>query len=200
MNIKYKEITEYYVEVMKNISNIIYSTQNTYNKSSEEWNAIESSYLEWYGSKEKAYYRIIEILDMQEYYKDEDFQYWALEKFSEARHRIESYLENATGLLDFSDVEYKEYDDIVMKYYQPIRLSKDEDVQNMREESFDKYNSINHRKIMINLGLVRDVYEVKEAIISSKDLSSDKKREQLDIVIKILDLCEHLDGYDISEI
>lgn len=197
-NIDYKEITEYYVNIMSEISSIIYNTEQKYDKDSEEYKAIESSYLRWYGSKEKAYYRIIGILDLPEYYDEEDFQYFALEKFSEARHRIQNYLEDATSLLDFSEIEYEKYDDLVMDYYQPIRLSNDRNVQESRQHSFSKYHSIVHRKTMINLGLVEDISTIRESIDHSVDLTSQEKREQKDILESIFALAKQLNGYDES--
>lgn len=195
-DIPYTEIVEYYLKSINDISNIIYHTQKQYDKNTEEWQAIESSYLSWYGSKEKAYYRIKEILDMKEYYVEEDFQYWALEKCSDARHRIQHYLDDATSLLDFSTVEYTKYDDIVMDYYQPIRLNFEGEFSRERSQAFEKYSSISHRKTMINLGLVYEIDSVRESIDHSKDLTSTEKRQQKNILDKILKLVKQLKGYD----
>jgi hypothetical protein len=196
MNLDYEAMTEYYVDIIRNISDIIYNTKQKYEKDSEEYTEIESSYLEWYASKEKAYYRIIRILDMKEYYTNDDFQYWALEKCSEARHRIQRYIEDATKLLDFTNINYTKYDSIVMDYFQPIRLNFDEECEKKKRKEYNKYDSIQYRKTIINNGLVFELENVKEAIQDSKDLSENEKKEQYLILNNIMELTKKLKGYD----
>lgn len=192
----YEAMTEYYLNVIHEISQIIYNTKQEYGEDTDEYKEIDNSYLyEWYTSKEKASYRLSPILDMKDYYTNDDFQYYALEKCSEARHRIQSYLEKATPLLDFKNIDYKRYDSIVMDYYQPLRLSDDETIQKNRNQSFYKYDKIEYRRCMINLGLIEEIKTVKNAIKDSQDLTPQEKEHEYQILKQIQDLTQQLNGY-----
>lgn len=193
--IDYEKITKDYMSIINMISKIIHDTQRRYSKGSEEYNIIESDFLDWYGSSDKAYYRISDILDMSDFFDEEDFQYFALEKLSDARHRIESYIKRSSDLLDFNSINYKVYDDIVMDYYQPIRLSDDKDVRRRSQDSFKKYNGIIHRRIMINFGLLREIESVKESFVESKDLSDSEIEDNLTILNNIYLFATKLNGY-----
>ena len=194
MMIDYQEITEYYIKLIKDINHILYTTEKNCDNP-EDKKKINDDYLKWYGSSDKAYYRIINILDMKDYYCEDDFMYYALEKLSDARHRIESYINDANPLLDFKDIDYKLYDVVVMDYYQPIRLSDDKEVRYNKEVSFSKYNSISHRRVMINLGLIEEIESVKDSFRDSKDLTLDEKYDNIKILDEMKDLAVQLNGY-----
>ena len=195
MNIDYKEITEYYKNIISEISTVIYNTKKKYEKNSNELEEIESDYLSWYSSSDKAYYRIIDVLDLDDYYDEPDFQYWALEKFSDARHRISSYIERSSDLLDFNGIDYKKYDDIVIDYYKPIRLTDDEKLQETKEKGWDKYQSISHLRVIVNLGLIDDIKDIKRYINETEYLSEDVKMENNNVLDEMLCLSKKLLGY-----
>ena len=65
-----------------------------------------------------------DIDEMKNYFKDDNFFYFAMNNLSSARHRISSYLKNTS--LKFEDnsiYDYKKFDDIIIDYFQPIRLN-----------------------------------------------------------------------------
>lgn len=64
---------------------------------------------------------------MSDYYGEEDFEYFGLEHLSDARYRIEQYLEESNNLFVNDEIvqNYTYYDDIIVDYYKPIRLNKD---------------------------------------------------------------------------
>ena len=188
-------MTDYYVGILKDISNIIYKTKQEYEKGSDEWQEIYSDDLDWYASKEKAYYRLIEIYDMEDFYNEEDFQYWALEKFSEARHRISNYIKRSSSLLNFNNIDYKKYDDIVIDYYQPIRLTSDGEILKVKEYSWGKYRSISYLRTIVNLGLLKDIEDIREHIAETRFLSEDEKERNLKVLDDMFELSKNIIGY-----
>lgn len=96
----------------------------------------ESEYLSAYGYLERAEWRLSEVDVMSDFYSEPDFFYFGMNNLSSARHRIQHYLENTNWTI-FDDLEYQEYDSLVMDYYQPIRLGK---------PGWEKYYNESHDK------------------------------------------------------
>ena len=132
---------------------------------------------------------------MEDFYNEEDFQYWALEKFSEARHRISNYIKRSSSLLNFNNIDYKKYDDIVIDYYQPIRLTSDGEILKVKEYSWGKYRSISYLRTIVNLGLLKDIEDIREHIAETRFLSEDEKERNLKVLDDMFELSKNIIGY-----
>ena len=77
---------------------------------------------------------------------------------------------------------FDKYDDIIITYYKPIRLKGGQE----HHENWEKYYKLNHKRVMINYGLVR---ELKNAYDYVKD-------DEKPLIDEMMKLCVQLDGYD----
>lgn len=139
-DIDYKEISKYYRGIILYILNNLSYAHFKYNSddiptehTEEEYNA---EYLNAYGYLQRAEWRLSEVDVMGDFYDEPDFFYFGMNNLSSARHRIQHYLEDTAWDI-FDDLDYKKYDDLVMTYYQPIRLGKD---------GFEEYYMVSHDK------------------------------------------------------
>jgi len=127
--IDYASISKYYKNIILYIlNNLSYTCAVEYNTgeyihtdySKEEY---EDEYLNAYGYLQRATWRLSELDEMSDFYDDEDFFYFGMNNLSSARYRIEHYLEDTTWSI-FTDLDYHKYDDLVIDFYQPIRLGR----------------------------------------------------------------------------
>lgn len=116
VDIDYKKICEYY----RNIIIDIFNQLSFYNLTGEDKSNTETEYLNAYGYLQRASWRLDELDTMLCFSNEVSFFWFAMENLSSARHRIEHYLENTEW--EFTEpFNYKEYDDLVLDYYQPFR-------------------------------------------------------------------------------
>lgn len=162
IEINYKKISTYYHEI---ISYILYT--------SKEYDYDE--YLNAYSYLERAIWRLNEIQEMSDFYNEKDFFYFGMENLSNARHRIQHYLEDTETEL-FNDLKYKKYDGLVIDYYQPIRLN-----QNRLEE--------NHNK-----------WEYYWELHNTAQLKQSIKEDCKEIIVKLNNFIEYLDSMDYNSL
>lgn len=138
--IDYGEISKYYTRIISYIlNNLSYSTlkyHSDYIKTNYTEEEYEDEYLLAYGYLQRAGWRLSEVDEMIDFYSEPDFFYFGMNNLSSARHRIQHYLEATTWTI-FKDLDYHKYDELVMDYYQPIRLG---------EDGFEEYYEISHEK------------------------------------------------------
>lgn len=127
MEINYEEISRFYRNIIhyifneiENIAPIRWDEQSNQPVYSDEYKLA-------YDYFNKAILRLDDVLKMSDYYGEESFEYFGLEHLSDARYRIEQYLEESNNLFVNDEIvqNYTYYDDIVIDYYKPIRLNKD---------------------------------------------------------------------------
>lgn len=128
--IDYKRISDYYKSIILYIlNNLSYACAVEYNNDSEyirtdySKEEYEEEYLNAYSCLERATWRLSELDEMTDFYNEENFFYFGMNNLSSARHRIEHYLENTSWNI-FNDLDYHKYDDLVIDFYQPIRLGE----------------------------------------------------------------------------
>lgn len=133
-------------------------------------------------SFERASSRLHDVKKMIRFKDDEDFEYYAISLLINAKHRIESFLEDTRLEYPSEVYDTHKYDDIL----------EDEKYLNC-DSCFDKFYNMNYRFVMINYGLVDSINSVRESIDISKDIKD--KDAQYEIVNKIEELSKQLDGY-----
>ena len=135
-----------------------------------------------YWSFDRAISRANDVLAMHKYWNEPDFEHYGLEQLSSTRHRIEGFLDDC--LLNYPDCCYTfdKYDDIIIDYYKPIRLEGGQE----HHEKWEKYYKLNHKRVMINYGLVHELNEAYNYV------NGDEKS----IIDEMMELCKKLDGYD----
>ena len=116
VEINYKKICEYYRNIIINIFNQL----SFYNLTGGDKINTETEYLNAHSYLQKASWRLDELDTMLGFSDRVSFFWFAMENLSSARHRIEHYFENTEW--EFNEpFNYKEYDDLVLDYYQPFR-------------------------------------------------------------------------------
>lgn len=151
--INYKEICNFYWNIYHKINKIVSDTRwgedVTHPIPDEVIDKYEKETLNIDGWLERGAWRLGDLEDLLEYSDDKYFFYYAMNNLSNMRHRLEKYFEDTsweypTSLLE----EYKKYDDIVMDYYQPIRLNQGEYHKLREEQSYwlDYYHNLLYRK------------------------------------------------------
>ena len=124
MEIDYKQIADYYMRIIGKIYSACEAVEEPYWDNEKSAMIYGKAYLDAYSYLQKAEWRLSNVYNLKDYYNREDFQYYGLEQLQEVRHRIQHYLEDET--IDLSHLpdcvyEYKEYDDIIITYYNGIR-------------------------------------------------------------------------------
>lgn len=164
MNIDYREIHDYYVDVINRIYNELSSYTDTGEKK-ENAETIREEYMNAYGYLQRAGWRLDELDTMMEFKDEENFFWFAMNNLSSARHRIEHYLNNTNWVFK-GDFDYKKYDNIVMDYYQPFRTGDAFSYDNSRwwehywilesKVQTVKYLKEDIRELEGNVGLLED--------------------------------------------
>lgn len=144
MEIDYEKIARFYQNIIHYIFEEIEKVTPT------EWNDKENRFIyseeyhNAYGYFQKAIWRLGDVFQMKDYYDEENFEDFGLEHLSDARHRIEHYLESDDTKISFANDEivqnYTHYDDVIIDYYQPIRLNR-----NVHHDYFMYYQKILYR-------------------------------------------------------
>ena len=143
--IDYEEICKHYWSIYflisKTVSNIRWNDDLIMGKSEvsdEILDKYNKESMRMRGWLERGTWRLGDLEGMLEYKDEYYFFYFAMNALSSMRHRFEEYLEDTD--LEFPDdvYTYTKYDDIVMDYYQPIRLGRGKKYHKLREEQ-DKY-------------------------------------------------------------
>lgn len=176
--IDYKSIAEFYLKICSTISKTIYEAE----KNEETKDDAKKDFDSMYWSFDRAKSRAHDVLKMHKYWNEKDFEDYGLEQLSSTRHRIEHFLDDC--LLTYPDCCYTfdKYDDIIITYYKPIRLKGGQE----HHENWEKYYKLNHKRVMINYGLVR---ELKNAYDYVKD-------DEKPLIDEMMKLCVQLEGYD----
>lgn len=176
--IDYENIANFYLKICSTISKTIRNAME--NEETKE--AAEKDYDDMYWSFERATSRANDVLSMHKYWNEPDFEHYGLEQLSSTRHRIEHFLSNC--LLNYPSCCYTfdKYDDIIIDYYQPIRLSGDSE----HDVKWRKYYDLNHKRIMINYGLFHELQEAYYYV----------KENERAMIEEMIELCRQLEGYD----
>lgn len=154
MEINYEEISRFYRNIIhyifneiENIAPIRWDEQSNQPVYSDEYKLA-------YDYLNKAILRLDDVLKMSDYYDEESFEHFGLEHLSDARYRIEHYLEDSNSLFINDEIvqNYTHYDDIVVDYYKPIRLNKDvnNDYFMCYQKILYRDSSISHIQFEIN--------------------------------------------------
>ena len=127
MEINYEEISRFYRNIIHYIFNEIENVAPIRWDEQSNQPVYSDEYKFAYDYLNKAIWRLDDVLKMSDYYDEENFEYFGLEHLSDARYRIEHYLEDSNNLFINDKIvqNYTHYDDIVIDYYQPIRLDND---------------------------------------------------------------------------
>lgn len=127
MKINYEEISRFYRNIIHYIFNEIENVAPIRWDEQSNQPVYSDEYKFAYDYLNKAIWRLDDVLKMSDYYDEENFEYFGLEHLSDARYRIEHYLEDSNNLFINDKIvqNYTHYDDIVIDYYQPIRLDND---------------------------------------------------------------------------
>ena len=183
--IDYNEIGTYYDKIISKIfEEINKGTHKPYWDNEKSCMIYSDEYLHAYGYLQRAQWRIEDNQGMEEYYCEPNFYKYGLENLSSVRHRIQHYLDDTDFKFTDKVYDYKKYDNIVMDFYQPLRLQKIEDNCNWQKH----YRSIMYHKdkvdyfrfeVKMTLDTMRDVCE----LISTDeflDNVDDKDLEKID--------------------
>lgn len=127
MKINYEEISRFYRNIIHYIFNEIENVAPIRWDEQSNQPVYSDEYKLAYDYLNKAIWRLDDVLKMGDYYDEENFEYFGLEHLSDARYRIEHYLEDSNNLFINDKIvqNYTYYDDIVIDYYQLIRLDND---------------------------------------------------------------------------
>ncbi|WP_405285931.1 hypothetical protein [Methanobrevibacter sp.] len=176
--IDYENIAKFYLKICSTISKTIYESK----KNEETQEDAKKDFDSMYWSFDRATSRANDVLEMHKYWNEHDFEHYGLEQLSSTRHRIEHFLDDC--LLNYPDCCYTfdKYDDIIIDYYKPIRLEGGQE----HHEKWKKYYNLNHKRVMINYGLVHELNEAYNYV------NGDEKS----IIDEMMELCKKLDGYD----
>lgn len=183
--IDYKKICDYYSRVISDI----YGQLRFYNLDGEERRNTEAEYLNAYGYLQRASWRLDELDTMIEFSKEVSFFWFAMENLSSARHRIEHYLEDSEW--DFKEpFKYKEYDDLVLDYYQPFRT---DDEHYEEGQKWWKYYWILESKVQLVKYMKEDIDELQNNLIKLEEyISNDYDKVDEDYLNKISELLSDL--------
>ena len=191
-DIDYRKITDYYSNIISYILNNLsytglkYNTEGIHtNHTKEEY---EAEYLNAYGYLERAEWRLSEVKEMKDFYNEHDFFYFGLENLSSARHRIQHYLEDTDWNI-FEDLDYKQYDELVIDYYQPIRLTDDEELRQKSSTAWKYYWELNSTA-MVKQYLLDDCDEIIKRISEFKEYLDNEDYNVLSANQEILDSFE----------
>ena len=176
--IDYETMAKHYLSICSKISNTAYEAQKN-DKTKED---AKKDYDDMYWSFDRAKSRANDVLEMKKWWNEPDFEHYGLEQLSSARYRIEHFLDDCRLAYPDCCYTYDKYDNIIIDYYEPIRLSRDPD----HETAWNKYYKLNHKRIMINLGLKHDI----------KDAYSYVDEDERWIIDKMMDLFKQLTGYE----
>ena len=181
-DIDYKKITDYYYDIILYILNNLSYSRIKYDYTGEDFtptnhteDEYEAEYLNAYGYLQRAEWRLSEVDMMSDFYDETDFFYFGLENLSSARHRIQHYLENTEWDI-FNDLNYKQYDDLVMDYYQPIRLGK---------SGWEEYYEVSH-----------DKWKYYWKLHSIVQLTKYLREDCVEIINKLTKFVEYIDEMD----
>ena len=140
MKINYKELCDFYQDIIWKIFNClnkdspaVYDKENHNLKYSEE-------YLHAYGYLQRAEWRLSDTEEMKKYWNEDDFVHFGLENLSNVRSRIEHYLKDTSFKFPECVYEYDKYDDIVKKYYSPLRYD------DYHDERFTYYMNLHYHE------------------------------------------------------
>ena len=125
---------------------------------------------------------------MKDFYNEHDFFYFGLENLSSARHRIQHYLEDTDWNI-FDDLDYKQYDELVIDYYQPIRLTDDEELRQKSSTAWKYYWKLNSTA-MVKQYLLDDCDEIIKRISEFKEYLDNEDYNVLSANQEILDSFE----------
>ena len=110
MKIDYGELCDFYISIY----DMIFTEIDTFYPNTYEGMVVKYSeeYLKAYSYLQRAGWRLEEVMNMKQYYDEEDFKYFGLENLYNVRNRIEHYLKNVE--IEFTDSIYKynQYDDV----------------------------------------------------------------------------------------
>ena len=179
IKIDYQGISKYYRGIISYILNNLSYAGLKYNddviRTNHTREEYEAEYLNAYGYLQRAEWRLSELDLMTDFYNEPDFFYFGLNNLSSARHRIQHYLEDTEWGI-FDDLDYNRYDDLVMDYYQPIRLG---------HEGFEKYYNESG-----------DKWDYYYGLLGTAQLKQYLKEDCVEIVNRLNKFMEYLDTED----
>lgn len=198
-DIDYKKMAEFYGNIINHIFGKIDEIFPS-NWDEQEGRFIHSEqYMLAYSYFQKAFWRLGDVNSMKDYYNDEHFEDFGLEHLSDARHRIENYLQSDELTISFDDDEvvqnYTYYDDVIIDYYQPIRINRD-----VHHDYFMYYQEILYRDSNIN-NIEFEIEHIKHSIETLKDYVEDSNyllnKSAIQPIIK--ELCNQIDKIKIEK-
>lgn len=176
IEINYMEIVNFYEGIYHKICETV--STDTYGEhyelydtvSSEEKKEHENEHMRIRGYLERGVWRLGYVEDMLNYSDKNEFFYYAMECLSSMRHRLQHYLENTHWKFPEEVYNYTKYDDLIIDYYQPIRLGegKFHKLQGERDYWWEYYHDLHHRKV-IYYSMIDDIELVRESLIGLEE-------------------------------
>lgn len=167
VEIDYKNISNFYSTI---ILKIFHELSKTYSVGDD--GEFDDEFLNAYGYLQKATWRLNDIDEMTDFFNDEGFFYFAMNNLSSARHRIGSYLKDTEWKFEDKIIyDYQKFDDIVMDYFQTIRLN-----HNLYNENHKWY--VYYNDLCDNIALKRYVLDEISDLKRCLDFLEEKVRLQ----------------------
>lgn len=201
MEINYEEISRFYRNIIhyifneiENIAPIRWDEQSNQPVYSDEYKLA-------YDYLNKAILRLDDVLKMSDYYDEENFEYFGLEHLSDARYRIEQYLEESNNLFVNDEIvqNYTHYDDIVIDYYQPIRLNNDYfmyyqkilyrdsnishiqfEIDELKQNVGILQNSVDHSDYLVNKSTIQSIIKELNQLLNKMEIEQIEIKKEIE--------------------
>lgn len=187
LKINYSDMVNYYKDIINDIHNVQSKISNWKwrdepEPSKELLESADKDYIDCYASFDRAYYRLIDVIELIEFENESDFKYYALNNIRDAKYRIKHFLEDAQ--LKYPKYNLDKYDNILEEYYNKLEFN---------EDAYDKYLYITYLRSNINLGICHNINHCYE-LYSDKHFD-DIREENYRILDEIVTLVKQLYGF-----